>query len=138
MRLRAKRIEELNGPSQVWNHNGATDNQSNAKYFKELLARYAQLVALLKMIPYAIVTSQHQGSNETHHFFCPAVQRSIFVSVCIQVEEPLYNQIVLAEYPLIHLPSKIIEFIDAITHVDHTSRGFARSLTANLNPIEWS
>jgi len=84
-------------------------DEANAERLEHLVARHAFFGAAHDVVGDAVVAAQHERSHEAEQFLGLHVERAAFVGAAIEVEEPVDDEIVLAEDARVHALAELPE-----------------------------
>lgn len=64
-----------------------------------------------EVVFYSVVAAEYHTSYQSQHFLGAGRYRTLGISIGIQVEQPVNDHIILAEYHLVHFAPVFVEFL---------------------------
>lgn len=103
-------VPAIDGATQMRDDDAAADDEADAHGFEYFVARDTFFAAPDDVIRDAIIAAQHEGSDQSQQFLGLHVERATFVGPSVEIEEPIDDEIVLAEDARVHALAELTEF----------------------------
>jgi hypothetical protein len=87
----------INSATKMRNDDRPTDDETHGERLEDLGSRDSLLGAAGEMIRHAVITPQHQRSDESQELLRPDVERAGFVGPCVEREEAVDDKVPFVE-----------------------------------------